>query len=91
MSVLAHEMGIHTLFCYYSLQNDPGSTPDQSGASHFTTYLKARIYCEREVPTGREFVGALDYQYNDISKHTILAIYIGRHQRRVFSLVSLPR
>ena len=51
-------------------QNDPGSTPDMTGARHFTTYMKARIYCEREVPSGREFVGALDYQYNDISEYT---------------------
>jgi len=69
-------MCIYTLFCYYSPQNDPGSNPDPvTGARHFTTYLKARIYCEREVPTGREFVGALDYQYNDISKQKFLANY----------------
>ena len=70
-------MCIYTLFSYYSPKNDPGSDPDPTmgGARHFTTYLKARIYCEREVPTGREFVGALDYQYNDISKQKILAIH----------------
>ena len=52
------------------LQNDPGSDPDpQTGARHFTTYLKARIYCEREVPPGREYTGALDYQYNEMSEH----------------------
>ena len=39
------------------------------GARHFTTYMKARIYCEREVPSGREFVGALEYQYNDMSEY----------------------
>ena len=54
----------------FPLQNDPGSAPDMTGARHFTTYMKARIYCEREVPSGREFVGALDYQYNDISEYT---------------------
>ena len=69
-------MCIYTLFSYYSPQNDPGSAPDSvTGARYFTTYLKARIYCEREVPTGREFVGALDFQYNDISKQKILAIH----------------
>ena len=50
-------------------QNDPGSSPT-TGAKHFTTYMKARIYCEREVPSGREFVGALDYQYNDMSEYS---------------------
>jgi len=69
-------MCIYALFSYYSPQNDPGSTPgSMTGARHFTTYLKARIYCEREVPTGREFVGALDYQYNDISKQKFLPIH----------------
>ena len=33
---------------------------------HFSTYMKARIYCEREVPPGRQFIGSLDYQYNNI-------------------------
>ena len=30
--------------------------------------MKARIYCENKVPTGREYVGSLDYQYNYISE-----------------------
>ena len=35
---------------------------------HFTTFMKARIYCQLKLPTGREFAGAIDYQYNEISK-----------------------
>ena len=30
--------------------------------------MKARIFCEREVPEGRQFYGAIDYQYNEIRK-----------------------
>lgn len=34
----------------------------------FSTFVKARIFCEREVPPGRQFVGTIDYQYNEICK-----------------------
>jgi len=62
----------HHLTCF---QNDPGSAADpMTGARHFTTYMKARIYCEREVPTGREFTDSLDYQYNEISEWIIQVI-----------------
>ncbi len=37
-------------------------------AHHFTSYIKARIYCERTVQPGREFFGSIAYQYNDMSK-----------------------
>ena len=30
--------------------------------------MKARIFCEREVPPGRQFNGAVDYHYNEIRK-----------------------
>ena len=45
-------------------QNDPGI----NGSGHFSTYMKARIFCEREVPPGRQFNGAVDYHYNEIRK-----------------------
>ena len=37
--------------------------------NYFNTYMKARIFCEREVPSdsSTQFVGAIDYQYNIIS------------------------
>ena len=42
-----------------------------SGAQfrYFNSYMKARIFCEREVPSesSTQFVGAIDYQYNIIS------------------------
>lgn len=33
--------------------------------------MKARIFCEREVPPGRQFNGAVDYHYNEIRKFTL--------------------
>ena len=46
----------------FVFQNDPGIN------GHFSTYMKARIFCEREVPPGRQFNGAVDYHYNEIRK-----------------------
>ena len=45
-------------------------TSDMSG-NYFNTYMKARIFCEREVPSdsSTQFVGAIDYQYNIISTY----------------------
>ena len=52
-------------------RNDPGSTVTSAdGANYFTTYMKARIFCERDKPSGLEFTGTLDYQYNSISETT---------------------
>ena len=53
-------------------RNDPGSTPTSAyDPQYFTTYMKARIFCEREKPSGLEFItGTLDYQYNSISETT---------------------
>jgi hypothetical protein len=48
------------------LQNDPGLT--SSSGNQFTTFMKARIFCEREVPPGRQFAGTVDFQYNEISE-----------------------
>ena len=48
-------------------QNDPGITTMGLG-NHFTTFMKARIFCEREVPPGRQFAGSVDYNYNEISE-----------------------
>ena len=54
-------------------QNDKGSTnPATDGSHFFTTYMKARIFCEREVPPGREYVGAIDYKYNVIREYPLL-------------------
>jgi len=46
-----------------------GSDGIDSGARFFTTYMKARIFCEREVPSesNTRYVGAIDYQYNVMS------------------------
>ncbi len=51
-----------------SPQNDQGSSQASGNAHHFLTYLKARIYCETKVPPLTAFDGALNYQYNNISK-----------------------
>ena len=50
-------------------RNDKGSNNNSTeDTPFFTTYMKARIYCERDKPSGREFTGTLDYQYNSISE-----------------------
>ena len=57
-------LGIHVNVPLF--QNDPGIN------GHFSTYMKARIFCEREVPPGRQFNGAVDYHYNEIRKLMII-------------------
>ena len=55
------------------MQNDPGSQlPDDNRPEHFfTTYLKARISCQRVVPTPEiDYVGAINYHYDVMSKST---------------------
>ncbi len=59
------ELTLHAFL--FSTQNDPGSILEAGGARHFTSYIKARIYCERTVQPGREFFGSIAYQYNDMS------------------------
>lgn len=44
----------------FGSQNDPGVD------GHFSTFIKARIFCNKKVPVTREFNGALDYQYSSI-------------------------
>ncbi len=51
-----------------SHQNDRGSVTGSGGMHHFVTYMKARIFCEIEVPNEREFSGDIKYQYNEISE-----------------------
>ena len=57
----------HT-YAHTHTQNDMGSSGAGGMDKHFTTFMKARIYCQLKLPTGREFAGAIDYQYNEISK-----------------------
>ena len=59
---------IPALLCICA-QNDMGSVRTDNGARFFTTYMKARIFCEREVPSesNTKYVGAIDYQYNVMS------------------------
>ena len=52
------------------IQNDPGLSSTTGLGNHFTTFMKARIFCEREVPPGRQFAGSVDYNYNEISEFT---------------------
>ena len=49
-------------------RNDRGS--NSTSDRIFNTYMKARIFCERDKPSGREFTSTLDYQYNSISEGT---------------------
>ena len=58
---------MHVFVCKLCTQNDPGVSSLSLG-DHFTTFMKARIFCEREVPPGRQFAGTVDYQYNEISE-----------------------
>lgn len=51
-------------------RNDPGSITTSGGARYFTTYMKARIFCERDKPSSLEFTATIDYIYNSISKYT---------------------
>ena len=48
-------------------RNDPGSmATEEGGARHFSTFMKARIFCDK--PSTLEFADTLDYVYNSISK-----------------------
>ena len=59
----------YTYICTHThTQSDMGSSGAGGMDKHFTTFMKARIYCQLKLPTGREFAGAIDYQYNEISK-----------------------
>ena len=45
-----------------------GDDPDLR-ADYFMTYVKARIYCEKPLPSGTDSVpGSTSYQYNVIRK-----------------------
>ena len=45
-----------------------GADPDLR-ADYFMTYVKARIYCEKPLPSGTDSVpGSTSYQYNVIRK-----------------------
>ena len=47
-------------------RNDRGS--NSSSDSVFNTFMKARIFCERDKPFGRASTSTLDYKYNSISE-----------------------
>ena len=47
-------------------RNDKGS--NSSPDSFFSTFIKARIFCERDKPSGRASISTLDYKYNSISE-----------------------
>jgi hypothetical protein len=51
-------------------RNDPGSQLTSGGAKYFTTFMKARIFCQRDKPSGLQFTGTLDYIYNSITSFT---------------------
>ena len=53
-------------------RNDPGSQLTSGGAKYFTTFMKARIFCERKKPSSLEFTATLDYIYNSISKRQVI-------------------
>jgi hypothetical protein len=47
-------------------RNDPGSMATEGGgAQHFSTFMKARIFCDK--PSTLEFADTLDYVYNSIT------------------------
>ena len=50
-------------------RNDQGS--NSSSDPFFNTYMKARIFCERDKPSGRASTSTLDYQYNSISELSV--------------------
>ena len=53
-------------------RNDPGSANPLDGSQYFTTFMKARIFCERHKPSSLEFTATLDYTYNSISKISLI-------------------
>ena len=63
-------------------RNDPGSMATEGGgAQHFSTFMKARIFCDK--PSTLEFADTLDYVYNSISKSHLTPLFhldIGKFQ-----------
>lgn len=53
-------------------RNDPGSSLTANGARYFSTFMKARIFCEKSTPANFESIHTLDYDYNSISKFPLL-------------------
>ena len=53
-------------------RNDPGSTSTSNGSPYFTTFMKARIFCERSKPASFDSIHTLNYEYNSISEFTLL-------------------
>ena len=51
--------------------------------------MKARIFCEREVPPGRQFNGAVDYHYNEIRKLmlTIFSVFLVHNMCSLISAI----
>ena len=77
-------------------RNDPGSMATDGGAArHFSTFMKARIFCVRDKPTTLEFIDSLDFVYNSISEsyitlhNTVSESYITLHNTVSESYITL--
>ena len=56
-------------------RNDQGSS--SSPDSLFSTFMKARIFCEQDKPSGRASISTLDYKYNSISEFCFsVSVYV---------------
>ena len=72
-------------------QNDPGSdSSDGTDGRYFKSYLKARVFCQRRVPTvpsvSTPVLGAIDYQYDVMSELPIaMASGMGVYRRVWYS------
>ena len=49
-------------------RNDVGS---KTNPPIFNTYVKARIFCEKQKPATRDYINTLDFDYNSISEATV--------------------
>ena len=57
------------------------TAPSDASNQIFTSFMKARIFCEREMPPGTQFVGAQDFKYDEMCKlHVTVTLHLVLHQ-----------
>ncbi|CAI8022690.1 Endothelin-converting enzyme 1 [Geodia barretti] len=66
-------------------RNDPGSTSTSNGSPYFTTFMKARIFCERSKPASFDSIHTLNYEYNSITS------FVFSQESRYYSNTSPPK
>ena len=66
LSIYAYSAKLLSIYTY--IQNDRGFDPGGEDMPYFTTYMKARIFCERQLEAGDQFEAGLEFLYNELSK-----------------------